>query len=84
MQRLEVILATVPYCCTMILLAVGVRMLDGDVTDVTEADSLSLSPQHIDIYSSSWGPNDDGRTIEGPDVLAQKAFTNGITEVSKG
>ena len=43
----------------------AVRMLDGDVTDAVEAGSLSLNPQHIDIYTNSWGPNDDGRTIEG-------------------
>ena len=34
-------------------------MLDGDVTDAVEARSLSLNPQHIDIYSASWGPDDD-------------------------
>jgi furin len=38
----------------------GVRMLDGDVTDAVEARSLGLRPQHIDIYSASWGPDDDG------------------------
>ena len=43
----------------------AVRMLDGDVSDSVEATSLSLAPQHIDIYSNSWGPNDDGHTIEG-------------------
>jgi hypothetical protein len=30
----------------------AVRMLDGTVTDLIEASSLSLNPQHIDIYSS--------------------------------
>jgi len=30
---------------------------------------LSFAPQHVDIYSSSWGPNDDGRTLEGPGEL---------------
>lgn len=39
----------------------GVRMLDGDVTDAVEARSLSHNPQHIDIYSASWGPDDDGK-----------------------
>nr|CAH7745731.1 unnamed protein product [Callosobruchus chinensis] len=37
-------------------------MLDGDVTDAVEARSLSLNPHHIDIYSASWGPDDDGKT----------------------
>ncbi|KYQ59594.1 Furin-like protease 1, isoforms 1/1-X/2 [Trachymyrmex zeteki] len=48
----------------------GVRMLDGDVTDAVEARSLSLNPQHIDIYSASWGPDDDGKTVDGPGELA--------------
>lgn len=59
----------------------GVRMLDGDVTDVVEARSLSLNPQHVDIYSASWGPDDDGRTVDGPGELATKAFINGILKV---
>ena len=53
-------------------------MLDGDVTDVVEASSLSLNPQHIHIYSSSWGPNDDGSTVDGPGKLASKAFKDGV------
>ena len=60
----------------------GVRMLDGDVTDSVEALSLSLNPQHIQIYSASWGPDDDGRTVDGPATLARKAFYDGITRVS--
>ena len=32
----------------------GIRMLDGPVSDVVEANSLGFEPQHIDIYSSSW------------------------------
>ncbi|XP_077988680.1 furin-1-like [Glandiceps talaboti] len=58
----------------------GVRMLDGDVTDVVEAKSLSLNPQHIDIYSASWGPDDDGKTVDGPAKLAKKAFIDGVTK----
>lgn len=58
----------------------GVRMLDGRVTDKVEAASLSLNPQFIDIYSASWGPSDDGATVEGPGTLAAAAFENGITK----
>lgn len=57
-------------------------MLDGDVTDAVEAKSLSLYPQHIDIYSASWGPDDDGKTVDGPGELATRAFNEGITKVS--
>ncbi len=56
----------------------GVRMLDGMVNDAVEAAALSLNPQHIDIYSASWGPEDDGKTVDGPGPLAKKAFINGV------
>lgn len=59
----------------------GVRMLDGDVTDMVEAKSLSLNPEHIHIYSASWGPDDDGKTVDGPASLARQAFENGIRMV---
>uniref|UniRef100_A0A3B4AJU9 P/Homo B domain-containing protein n=1 Tax=Periophthalmus magnuspinnatus TaxID=409849 RepID=A0A3B4AJU9_9GOBI len=62
----------------------GVRMLDGDVTDMVEAKSLSLHPQHIDIYSASWGPDDDGKTVDGPASLARQSFENGIRMGRKG
>nr|CAD7445292.1 unnamed protein product [Timema bartmani] len=73
------------------LCAVGVafgasesRMLDGDVTDAVEARSLSLNPQHIDIYSASWGPDDDGKTVDGPGELATRAFIEGVTRGRSG
>jgi len=60
---------------------VGIRMLDGDVSDSVEAQALSFNPQHIDIYSASWGPEDNGRVVEGPDKLASEAFLQGILNV---
>ncbi|XP_056379292.1 proprotein convertase subtilisin/kexin type 5 isoform X1 [Hyla sarda] len=62
----------------------GVRMLDGDVTDMVEAKSLSLNPQHVHIYSASWGPDDDGKTVDGPASLARDAFENGIRTGRRG
>ncbi|XP_050789848.1 proprotein convertase subtilisin/kexin type 4 isoform X3 [Gopherus flavomarginatus] len=56
----------------------GVRMLDGPITDIVEAQSLSFRPQHIHIYSASWGPEDDGKTVDGPGILALEAFYKGI------
>ena len=60
----------------------GIRMLDGIVTDAIEASSIGFNPDHVDIYSASWGPNDDGKTVEGPGRLAQKAFEYGIQKVN--
>uniref|UniRef100_T1IMB0 furin n=1 Tax=Strigamia maritima TaxID=126957 RepID=T1IMB0_STRMM len=58
----------------------GVRMLDGTVNDAVEAKALSLNRHHIDIYSASWGPEDDGRTVDGPGPLARRAFIDGVTQ----
>ncbi|XP_017011802.3 furin-like protease 2 isoform X4 [Drosophila takahashii] len=62
----------------------GVRMLDGKVNDVVEAQALSLNPAHIDIYSASWGPEDDGSTVDGPGPLARRAFIYGVTSGRQG
>ncbi|XP_027376441.1 proprotein convertase subtilisin/kexin type 6 isoform X1 [Bos indicus x Bos taurus] len=62
----------------------GIRMLDGDVTDVVEAKSLGTRPNYIDIYSASWGPDDDGKTVDGPGRLARQAFEHGIRKGRQG
>ena len=62
--------------------AAGIRMLDGVVTDRLEAHALSYNIDHIDIMSASWGPNDDGGTVEGPGTLASAAFQHGVTKVA--
>ncbi|XP_075251087.1 furin-like protease kpc-1 [Convolutriloba macropyga] len=62
----------------------GIRMLDGQITDSVEARSLSYKPEYVDIYSSSWGPDDDGKTVDGPKVLALRAFLDGVRNGRKG
>jgi proprotein convertase subtilisin/kexin type 1 len=63
-------------------LIVGVRMLDGPVSDRVEGEALSFALAGVDVYSASWGPNDDGQTVEGPGRLAQRALLKGITQAS--
>ncbi|XP_070619575.1 proprotein convertase subtilisin/kexin type 6 [Erythrolamprus reginae] len=62
----------------------GIRMLDGDVTDVVEAKAIGAKPEYIHVYSASWGPDDDGRTVDGPGPLAKQAFENGIKKGRRG
>ncbi|XP_029109342.1 proprotein convertase subtilisin/kexin type 6-like isoform X2 [Scleropages formosus] len=62
----------------------GIRMLDGDVTDLVEAKSLGVRPDYIDIYSASWGPDDDGMTVDGPGPLAKQAFELAVKKGRKG
>ncbi|KAA8585691.1 hypothetical protein FQN60_004385, partial [Etheostoma spectabile] len=61
-----------------------IRMLDGDVTDLVEAMSVGIRPDYIDIYSASWGPKDDGKTVDGPGLLTKQAFEKGINKGRKG
>ena len=35
------------------------------MTDLIEANSMGHEPDLIDIYSASWGPTDDGKTVDG-------------------
>lgn len=55
----------------------GLRLIALATTDQQEATALSYKPQDIDIYSNSWGPNDDGITLEAPGPLTKAAFANG-------
>jgi len=57
-------------------------MLDGSVTDLLEAEAITYNNQYVDIYSASWGPTDDGRTMEGPHRYCQRALREGITKVT--
>lgn len=58
-------------------------MLDGPVTDRIEAASLVYAHHLVDIFSASWGPKDDGQTLDGPGMLMNEAFLQGIKEVRK-
>ncbi|XP_060527002.1 neuroendocrine convertase 1-like [Cylas formicarius] len=62
----------------------GVKMLDGLVTDRIEGTALSYAQHLVDIYSASWGPNDDGKTVDGPGRLAREAIERGIREGRSG
>jgi len=62
----------------------GIRMLDGPITDSLEAMSLSYNRNHVDIYSASWGPTDDGESLDGPDPLAIQALEDGTKFGRKG
>ena len=55
-------------------------MLDGTISDTIEGMALSFGIDDVDIFSSSWGPNDDGATVEAPGKLAQEALIKGVTE----
>jgi len=63
----------------------AVRMLDQPyMTDAIEASSMGFRPQNIDIYSASWGPTDDGKTVDGPRELTLQAMRDGVNKGRQG
>lgn len=57
----------------------AIRMLDGKATDSLEADAFSFNPHHIDIYSCSWGPKDNGKTFGRPGKYGRLALEASAT-----
>ncbi|XP_013774265.1 neuroendocrine convertase 2 [Limulus polyphemus] len=63
----------------------GIRMLDQPyMTDLIEANSMGHEPNLIDIYSASWGPTDDGKTVDGPRNATMRAIVRGVNEGRRG
>lgn len=60
----------------------GVKLLDGPTTDMLEAEALNHALDLVDVYSNSWGPTDDGKTLEGPGKLTLMALEKGVKEVN--
>ena len=57
----------------------AIRILDGSVTDAEEAIAFSRYLQVNQVFSCSWGPEDDGKTLDGPHELTKQALTYGTT-----
>ncbi|KAK5084234.1 pheromone processing endoprotease [Lithohypha guttulata] len=62
----------------------GVRILSAPISDEDEALSINYHYQENDIYSCSWGPPDDGQTMEAPGLLIKKAMVNGVQQGRDG
>lgn len=62
----------------------GIRMLDGTITDLLESKALLFKPNYIHIYSASWGPLDDGATMEAPKSFARAALQEGVKKGRNG
>ncbi|VDP75823.1 unnamed protein product [Echinostoma caproni] len=57
----------------------GLRMLDQPyMTDLIEAAAMGYARDMVDIYSASWGPTDDGTTVDGPRNQTMRALVDGV------
>ncbi|KAK6205177.1 peptidase S8/S53 domain-containing protein [Scheffersomyces amazonensis] len=58
----------------------GIRILSGPITSDEEAAAMIYGLDVNDIYSCSWGPTDDGRTLSAPEPIVKKAMIQGIQQ----
>ncbi|KAL7677568.1 hypothetical protein ACOME3_003803 [Neoechinorhynchus agilis] len=74
-------------CCVGIAQDVQIGMLkvlDGPSTDASESQAVSFKNDEIDIYSSSWGPDDNGEKVDGPGLLTISAMVKGVQHGRQG
>ncbi|KAL1980702.1 hypothetical protein VTN96DRAFT_3619 [Rasamsonia emersonii] len=62
----------------------GLRILAGLIDESDEAAALNYAYQDNQIYSCSWGPVDDGKTMEAPGPLFKRALINGVQNGRQG
>ncbi|KAJ4318486.1 pheromone processing endoprotease [Fusarium piperis] len=62
----------------------GLRILSKLISDADEAEALMYKYDDNHIYSCSWGPSDDGQTMEAPDVVIRRAMLKAIQEGRHG
>lgn len=62
----------------------GIRILSGKITSEEEAAAMIYGLDYNDIYSCSWGPTDNGRTVAAPEKIVKKAIVKGVQEGRKG
>ncbi|KAF9585832.1 pheromone processing endoprotease, partial [Lunasporangiospora selenospora] len=62
----------------------GLRILSGQITDVDEAAALNYRFHDNHIYSCSWGPPDDGKSMDAPKGVVFDAIVNGIKNGRSG
>ena len=62
----------------------GLRILSKIITDEDEAHAMNYAFQDNQIYSCSWGPPDDGRSMDAPGLLIRKAMVNAVQNGRQG
>ena len=63
---------------------VGLRLIGGPSDDAMEAAAMEHRNDLIHLKSNSWGPDDDGYTLEGPGPLMLNALVQAVTSGRDG
>jgi kexin len=62
----------------------GIRILSGGITSEEEAKAMVYGLDVNDIYSCSWGPPDNGRSMDAPEKIIRSAILKGIQDGRDG
>ena len=62
----------------------GIRILSKQISDADEAAAMNYAFDKNQIYSCSWGPPDDGQSMDAPGILIKKAFVNAVQRGRNG
>lgn len=62
----------------------GIRILSKLISDADEAVALNFDYHNNHIYSCSWGPPDDGVSMDRPGILIRRAMLNAIQNGRNG
>ncbi|ERS99383.1 hypothetical protein HMPREF1624_04583 [Sporothrix schenckii ATCC 58251] len=62
----------------------GLRILSKAISDADEAVALNYDMQNNLIYSCSWGPPDDGRSMDAPGIIIRRAMLNAVQKGRNG
>ncbi|CAK7230643.1 pheromone processing endoprotease [Sporothrix bragantina] len=62
----------------------GLRILSKAISDADEAVALNYDFDNNLIYSCSWGPPDDGRSMDAPGIIIRRAMLNAVQNGRKG
>lgn len=62
----------------------GARILSKVISDADEAIAMNYAFQENQIYSCSWGPPDDGQSMEAPGILIRRAMVTGVQKGRQG
>ncbi|GMG40711.1 unnamed protein product [Ambrosiozyma monospora] len=58
----------------------GIRILSGEITPEDEAAAMVYGLDVNDIYSCSWGPPDNGRSMDAPAKIVKEALLKGVLD----
>jgi kexin len=62
----------------------GLRILSKAISDEDEAVAINYAMDKNQIYSCSWGPPDNGKSMDAPNTLIKKAILTGIQKGRSG